>query len=57
MRNWTSKEDELLQSMAASGRSAKEIASELGRSIAAVHSRTVRFGISLKQVEIRLRRG
>jgi hypothetical protein len=52
IRNWTSAEDEQLQLMAASGRSAKEIAAELQRTVAAVYSRALRLGISLRQLKI-----
>jgi hypothetical protein len=51
--NWTTEEDERLQSMARGGSTAKEVAAELQRSVAAVHSRALRFGLSLKQVRIR----
>jgi DNA-binding NarL/FixJ family response regulator len=51
--NWTPAENERLQSMARGGSTAKEIAAELQRSVAAVHSRALRFGLSLKQIRVR----
>jgi DNA-directed RNA polymerase specialized sigma24 family protein len=51
--NWTPAEDERLQSMARGGSTAKDIAAELRRSVAAVHSRALRAGLSLKQVRVK----
>jgi hypothetical protein len=50
IRNWTPIEDETWKLMALSGRRANEIAVELHHTVAAVHSRANRFGLSLKQV-------
>jgi hypothetical protein len=49
--NWMPAENERLQSMARGGSTAKEIAAGLQRSVA-VHSRALRFGLSLKQIRV-----
>jgi hypothetical protein len=52
---WTDVDDAKLRSLAVAGLSAREIAAELNRSIDAVHGRSKKLRISLKQVKIRRR--
>ena len=47
-RLWTQADDDKLRSLALSGMNSVEIATELGRSVAAVHSRSKTLGISLR---------
>jgi hypothetical protein len=51
-RQWTPLDDERLRSLAVAGMAAWEIAVDLERTVAAVRSRTERFGISLKRVKV-----
>ena len=50
---WTSEEDNKLRSMAIAGHGVKEIATALHRSVSAVYSRSLRFGLSLRQTKRR----
>jgi hypothetical protein len=51
--HWTQAEDDKLKSMAIKGHSADEIAAALHRSSSAVYGRSVRFGLSLRQIKRR----
>jgi hypothetical protein len=53
--SWTEADDTKLRSLAVAGLSAREIATELNRSLYAVQARSKKLGISLKQVIIRRR--
>jgi type II secretory pathway component HofQ len=52
---WTEADDAKLRSLVVAGRSSREIATELSRSLNAVEARTKKLGISLQQVMIRRR--
>jgi hypothetical protein len=49
---WTQAEDDKLKSMAIAGHSA-QIAAALNRSTSAVYGRSLRFGLSLRQIKRR----
>jgi DNA-directed RNA polymerase specialized sigma24 family protein len=51
-KQWTPLDDERLRSLAIAGMDAKEIATELERTVAAVRSRTERFRVSLRRVSV-----
>ena len=51
-RAWTSEEDECLRALAISGKSAAEIAKQLGRTKQVVQNRIHELGISLKQIKL-----
>jgi DNA-directed RNA polymerase specialized sigma24 family protein len=53
--NWTEADDQRLRSLAISGMNAREIASEVGRSMGAVQARAKKLRLSLKQVTVRRR--
>jgi hypothetical protein len=50
---WTQAEDDKLKSMAIAGHSADQIAAALHRSTSAVYGRSLRFGLSLRQIKRR----
>jgi hypothetical protein len=52
---WTEADDQRLRSLALSGMTSREIASEIGRSVDAVQARAKKLGLSLKQVMVRRR--
>ena len=51
-KQWTTAEDDRLRPLAISGMNAWGIAAELERTVAAVHSRAERFGLSLRRVTV-----
>ncbi len=52
---WTEADDQRLRLLAVSGKTSREIATEIGRSISAVQARAKKLGLSLKQVMVRRR--
>jgi hypothetical protein len=52
---WTEADDQRLRLLAAPGKTSREIATEIGRSISAVQARAKKLGLSLKQVMVRRR--
>ncbi len=52
---WTEADDQRLRLLAVSGKTSREIATEMGRSISAVQARAKKLGLSLKQVMVRRR--
>jgi len=50
---WTEADDQRLRLLAVSGKTSREIATEIGRSISAVQARAKKLGLSLKQVMVR----
>jgi hypothetical protein len=52
---WTEADDQLLRLLAVSGKTSREIATEIDRSVDAVQARAKKLGLSLKQVTVRRR--
>jgi hypothetical protein len=52
---WTEADDQQLRLLAVSGKTSREIATEIGRSVDAVQARAKKLGVSLKQVMVRRR--
>jgi DNA-binding CsgD family transcriptional regulator len=52
---WTEADDQRLRLLAVSGKTSREIAREIGRSVDAVQARAKKLGVSLKQVMLRRR--
>jgi DNA-binding CsgD family transcriptional regulator len=52
---WTEADDERLRLLAVSGKTSREIARAIGRSVDAVQARAKKLGLSLKQVMVRRR--
>jgi DNA-binding CsgD family transcriptional regulator len=52
---WTEADDQRLRLLAVSGKTSREIAREIGRSVDAVQARAKKLGLSLKQVMVRRR--
>jgi hypothetical protein len=52
---WTEADEQRLRLLAVSGKTSREIATEIGRSISAVQARAKKLGLSLKQVRVKRR--